>query len=138
MKQVFSGILALVVFLTSTGFTVSSHSCGGEVVKTSVSIVNTDVSCGMESETMLNGAECDSKEKLNSNCCHNEYHKVQMEDEFDVKQNFKGLNFTFVAAFLHTFINQFDSFVSRVDNFSYHAPPLITKDIQLVVQSFLI
>lgn len=44
MNKIFSVILGFVILITSMGFTVSSHVCGGKKVKTVVSVGATDVS----------------------------------------------------------------------------------------------
>jgi len=138
VKHIFSGLLAFVILLTSTGFTVSTHSCMGEVVKTSVSFVDTDVSCGMKNDVSINQIECDTENKLKSNCCHNEFHIVQMEDESTLKSSLKTFDYRFAAAFITLYINQFQLESTRTDIFQDRSPPPLIRDISLAVQSFLI
>ena len=66
MSKIFSVILSFVILITSMGFTVSSHICGGKKVKTVLSVGAADVSCGMEK----NENNCATKKQMKPNCCH--------------------------------------------------------------------
>ena len=126
--------MAFVVLFTSAGFTVASHSCGGEVVKTALSLGNTDISCGMENEDMV----CETEEELKSNCCHNEFQQIQLDEEFTLKVNTENVNPQFLVSFLSVHFNPFQLEKLIADNFSDRAPPRLIRDIPLEVQSFLI
>ena len=112
------------------GFTFSSHYCGGKKQKTLFNIGVTDVSCGIESET-------DTCSKLKSNCCKDEYQKIQIDDDYTQQSVKIDLQPTFIIAFFATYFNLSDN--NKVqNNFALYNPPPLIRDIPILIQSFLI
>ena len=134
MKKIFSVILSLVILFTSMGFTLSSHYCGGKKVKTVLSVVNADVSCGMEEKK----GDCTTGEQMNSACCQDEFQKIQMDEESI--QPLTGVNFSadFLIVFVGLYIDVFENTITEKDFFNDHSPPPLVKNIPVLVQSFLI
>lgn len=137
LKSIISKIgvlfLSVLVLFSSFGFTVSTHLCGGEKIKSAVGFVKTDLTCGMNKTTN----HCPQKNQLHSTCCQNifEYHHI----EDNVKKERTEI---FVPDFTRNF-NQVE-LKSRLrvalnrTYFNDFSPPLIVLDITLVHQSFLI
>ena len=48
MKQIFSIVLAVIFLISSTGFTISKHHCGGRVHDQSIGFTSENLSCRME------------------------------------------------------------------------------------------
>lgn len=69
MKRVFSILFALLMLLSGTQLTVSTHYCDGELAASKVSVWGGVASCGMEEETTN---ECTrSGSHLRKHCCNN-------------------------------------------------------------------
>ena len=67
MKIVFSILFAIIILLSGTQFTMSTHYCGGELAASKLSISGDLASCGME-KTATN--ECVKSESfLHNHCC---------------------------------------------------------------------
>lgn len=133
MNKVLAVILSLVVLITSMGFTISSHICGGKRVETAFSLMKTDVSCGMEKEekTYSNG------EQINSNCCQDEFQLVKVEEDYMQQYNKVEYNKEFVAVLFTVVFDLFSLETHEGFYSDYSSPPLV-RDIPVLIQSFLI
>ena len=71
-------------------------------------------------------------------CCNNQYQSLELEDTFQPQVIGSSSNLEFVASFVITYICR--SYSSNNCNVKYnnYSPPLIERDIQVLVQSFLI
>ena len=134
MKQIFSIILSLVILVTSMGFTVSSHICGGKKVKAVVSLGTSDVSCGMEKQK----SNCASKPQMKKNCCQDEFELIQNDEDYTQQLTEVDFSNDFLIAFITSYVELFQIETTDVDFFTDHSPPPLIRDIPLVVQSFLI
>lgn len=134
MKKFFSVILSLVILITSMGFTVSSHVCGGKRVKTVISVGKADVSCGMEK----NANNCASKKQMKPNCCQDEVQLIQNDEDYT--QQLTNFDFSpdFLIAFITSYVELFENETTEADFFSDHSPPPLIRDIPVLIQSFLI
>lgn len=134
MKKIFSVILSLVFLVTSMGFTISTHICGGKKVKTVLSIGNADVSCGMEKAQN----NCASGQQMKSNCCQDEFQLIQNDEDY--KQPLTNFDFApdFLIAFVTSYVELFGNETTKIDFFTDHSPPPLVRDIPVLVQSFLI
>ena len=69
MKRVFSILFALLILISGTQLTVSSHYCGGELAASKVSVWGGLATCGMEEKTT---DECTKPgSHLGKQCCNN-------------------------------------------------------------------
>ena len=138
MKIIFKNItaisLAFLVLFSTMSFVISEHYCGGELVASAI-FTKAEV-CGMEmqnaSSTNKNGLEKDS-------CCKDVEKLVEGQD--DLKLDFTNLNQhqqVFIASFIYSYINLFESVDKENIHFKDYSPPFIVKDIQVLDESFLI
>jgi len=134
MKKIFSAILSLVVLVTSLGFTVSSHTCGGRKVKTVISIGNADVSCGMEKKK----SKCATEPQMKKNCCHDDFQLIQNNEDYTQQLTDFDFSTDFLVVFITSSIELFETETIEVDYFIDHSPPPLIKDIPVFIQSFLI
>ena len=134
MKQFFSLILSLVVLITSVGFTVSSHTCGGRKVKTVISVGNADVSCGMESKKR----KCATQPEIKNNCCQDNFQFIQNDEDYTQSLTKFDFSTDFFIAFVTFYIELFETETTELDFFTDHSPPPLIKDIPVLIQSFLI
>jgi hypothetical protein len=125
--------LAVLVLFSTFSFTVEKHLCGGEIAD--YSFVGNLERCEMAnfdhntSETSLNQIPCcqDIVETINSS--NNELTVVK---EIDVEQ------LQFITTFVYTYTNRFEGFEQHVIAFKDYLPPLITRDISVLYDIFLI
>ena len=100
-------------------------------METQIVVGHTELHCGMSD--MESGCETEtSKENQfkKKPCCENEYQSLEVEDEFQAQVIGSSLSLEFVAAFFATFIG--------ITEYKNYSPPLIERDIPILVQSFLI
>jgi hypothetical protein len=134
MKTIFSLILSLVILITSMGFTVSSHVCGGKKVKSVVSLGTADVSCGMEKKAN----NCSTKPIMKDNCCEDEFKLIQNDEDFTQQVTSVDFSPHFLIAFVISYVELFDNETTETDFFADHSPPPLIKDIPVLMQTFLI
>ena len=134
MKKFFSVILSLVILFTSMGFTLSSHHCGGKRVKTVLNLGITDVSCGMENSKK----GCSDSTKMNSNCCQDEFQKIQLNNDYTQVVSYEKISLDFTIVFVSILFDLLPNTATETYFFKNYAPPPLVKDIKVLVQSFLI
>lgn len=134
MKQLFSVILSLVFLITSMGFTVSSHICGGKKVKTVLSLGITDISCGMEDVK----DNCATGEQMKSSCCQDEFQLMQIDEDYTPQLTEIDFSTDFLIAFVGVYFDLYGSTTNEKYFYRDHSPPPLIKDIPILIQSFLI
>lgn len=134
MKQFFLVILSLVILVTSMGFTVSSHICGGRSVRTLISIGRADVSCGMEKDV----SECSTNSIMKNNCCQDIFQLIQNDENYT--QQHTSLDFfpNFLVAFVTSYVELIKYEQLKDDFILNKYPPPVVKDIPILIQSMLI
>ncbi|MBL4623920.1 MAG: hypothetical protein JKY42_02080 [Flavobacteriales bacterium] len=134
MKGLFSVILSLVILVTTSGFTLSSHICGGHRVKTVIAMTQADVSCGMEEAI----STCDSSEaEMKGICCQNEIIKIQLDEEYEQQVN-TAVSVQFLKVLVSSYLYLFNNNTANIDFYKDYSPPLPDKDIPVLFQTFLI
>ena len=134
--RIFAFLLAALMFTTSTSFALDVHYCKGEIK--SLSIFGKAKSCHEQKtvHTCPFHAKMQQQQE-DSNCCDNEMTIVQA----DIDQVFSGVELTnlqpFVVAFVQVFFLE-HRFEQQDIAFEHYKPPLIAKDIPILVQSFLL
>tara|TARA_R110001592_G_scaffold234170_1_gene491800 strand:- start:1285 stop:1677 length:393 start_codon:yes stop_codon:yes gene_type:complete len=130
MKKVLSVILSFVFLITSMGFTVSSHICGGQREKTFVNIGRTDVSCDMK----LN----DVTKEIKSNCCQDEFQIVWLDENYTEQLPKVNLSIGFAIVPIEILSNLLPKTLTQKILYKNYLPPPLIRDIPVLVQSFLI
>tara|TARA_R110002072_G_scaffold238038_2_gene395428 strand:+ start:13518 stop:13922 length:405 start_codon:yes stop_codon:yes gene_type:complete len=133
------------LLFASTGFTIDKHFCKGKVADTSV--FGKANSCNMFSEKS-NEVKSACKSELNKKsqstinkekCCYNETISVDVTDELSSDENSSSnhAQLKFIASFI---LSSYDLFYTeeKAPTFSSYSPPLISKDIPILHQKFLI
>ncbi len=125
----------------NVGWTVSDHYCGGELAKSVFAVGHADVGCGMESDKDMSPCEKRSNENSFSEkeCCQNEYTIISVEDDYN-KTSIQEVvvDFTFVTAFVATYINLYSINNDNSQEYVAYSPPILNPDAQVMFQSFLI
>ncbi len=120
------------------GFAIGTHFCGGLAVEAKLMVGHVHLDCGMAD--MDNESEGKSDEVPyfdEKSCCENEYLNIEVKGEFKKSVEQSNLNVGFVAAF---FISYLEVFLTDLDNSQYtdYDPPLLTEDIPVLQQIFII
>ena len=121
MKRVFSILFALLILLSGTQLTISTHYCGGELADSKVSILGYVASCGMESAT----DECTQPgSHLNSNCCNNEISVYGVDHNYSPSfTEFKSFSQTVLQVFIIPENTTFYSLTSLLQLNTVVSPP---------------
>lgn len=120
------------------GFAVGTHYCGGIAVEAKLMIGHEHLDCGMAG--MDNECENKSEGKTYLDkipCCENDYLSVEVEDEYKLSVERTTVNFDFVAAFVVSYLDVF-SVDQENPQLTEYDPPLVTEDIPILHQVFII
>ena len=145
--RIISLSLAFLMFSTSVGFAVDMHYCQGKLK--SVSFFGkaktchdmTDVTqmnnCPHHKKVMKQIENCSKEDK--KDCCDNKTVHIHSDQD----QAIQTLDFTnkqipqFVIAYVVAFFN-INLINSNIPSFSIYKPPIVPKDIPVLIQSFLL
>ncbi|WP_457617842.1 HYC_CC_PP family protein [Lutibacter sp.] len=133
-KKIGAILMTFVVLFSTMSFTVNQHYCGGELVASAL-FLKAD-SCGME-ENISTKEGCNIADK---NCCDTITKIYEGQNELETT-SVSSLSFNkqlFVASFIYTYVNLFESLENNIIPFKGYTPPLLISDIQVIDQVFLI
>ena len=132
-------IMAFLMFFASVGFSVDFHYCKGELK--SFSLIGEASACHKEMKTCPRHAEMQTVEdNEDSKCCSNE---TVVVDDIDVDYNLTSsfeltdLQVKIVSAFVYSFSGNILPEVIQNTRFKKQ-PPLLTRDIYVLLERFLI
>ena len=134
LKKIGASVLAIVVLFSTLSFTINQHYCGDVLVDSA--ILSKAETCGMEMETSDTSEDCAISKK---NCCLEVIQVIEGQQE--LKTQISDLTFsqkTFVVAFLGSHLQLFPRSLEQIVPFKSYIPPLITKDIQVLDEVFII
>ncbi|WP_282043301.1 HYC_CC_PP family protein [Winogradskyella flava] len=137
MKNVFNKILsislAFVVLFSTLSFTVNMHYCGGTLVETA--IFQKAKGCGMEMDKPSTEGCAITKK----NCCDDEQLSIEGQDELQLQlDNITFEQQVFIASFVHTYINLFESLDNNASSYEEYKPPLAVRKIFKIDETYLI
>lgn len=137
--------LAVLIFVSASGFVLNLHYCGSEVQN--FSLLGEAEACNLMEDGQVQKEvtscmipEKSSKQELQpENCCSTKTYKIdnnsiQKESEKVVKTNKTQLVATFLA--VHNLVDIF--FGSTTNNYPHYSPPALVKKRNLLFESFLI
>ena len=132
--------LALLVFISSTGFTVNSHFCKDKLKDFRIFIKAKDCYQKHRAEKKTARSCHVKKQSCDNNCCHNtsEYFKLELDQQLSTFE-LKPFTQTVFIAVLWIF-NNHNNFVlhNRSYQFLKYKPPPIVYDILVLLQTFLL
>lgn len=132
MRGLISIFLSLVILVFSTGFTISSHYCGGKKVKSGYAFGIADVTCGMENDNN----DC-GEESIESDCCKDQHQYIHLDDDYSkVRVIKKTENNVLLARIISSF--RYDSILHYIEFYNDYSPPPLIKDFSTVLQVFRI
>jgi len=135
--------LVVLVFLSSAGFTIDMHYCNNELK--SISLIGkakpchepTLKQCPFHKKMQEKSAESSKDAK---GCCENKTEHFQSDQD----QQIQNIDFKlsqpiqlFITAFITNFISN-NGFEKELIVFTRYRPPIIQKDIPVLIQSFLL
>jgi hypothetical protein len=136
LKSIVSSILALLVLVSSSSFMVNMHFCGGHVQ--SVSLIEEATLCPMEVQL----PPCHKKMAVKKSACCEDKHVAFEGKDFNTQvQDFsmfswQAINWIATLPMIMELIpvNEALAFSSLTS----YKPPIVERDIPVLVQSFLI
>ncbi len=143
-----AGIMACLILLTSVGACVDMHFCQGNLK--SFSLVGKAKSCYQLIDSNSK-KQCCSKHQQNDQkprgcsigkkaCCHDKMVQLISEYDMDIPSNSVMPNQevqSFLVAFISNLLQPLIDDDSLVEHFSYK-PPLITRDIYVLLETYLL
>lgn len=138
MKAVFqkitSFIMALVVMFSTMSFAINKHYCMDHLVD--VSVIFPADSCGMD---MMTTPPAEGEQFNASPCCSEEHIAIEGQDEINTTDSLSiEISKSFVAAFVYTFNALYVEEFSEQPEYKDYSPPLITKDLPVIYETYLI
>ncbi len=136
IKSIVSSMLALLVLVSSSSFMVNMHFCGGHVQ--SVSLIEDAASCPMEVQL----PPCHKKMAIKkSGCCEDKHVAFEGKDFNAQVQDFsmltwQAINFVATLPMIMEVIQVNEALA--YSNQTPYKPPIVERDIPVLVQSFLI
>lgn len=140
-------LMALLMLVSSTGFSIDLHYCQGNLK--SFSLFGTAKSCHDKADTkhckrkeMTCKAEKieQVKDNCHKNCCSNKKIEIDADDTQKITaQKLSKPQIQFISLFIEHFVLALNK--TRFPNDSPHQnyiPPLLNKDIPVLIQSFLL
>lgn len=133
LHKIASFLMALIVFFSTSSFTIDKHFCGDVLVDSS--IFNEAKPCDMELQNSTDSEGCSMKD----DCCRDE--QIIVHGHNDLKTSVVKINLEqqiFVASFIYSYINLFEDIQTDKNSFRDYSPPPLVRDIQVLDQTFLI
>ncbi len=125
--------MAFVVLFSTMSFTINMHYCGGTLVETA--IFHKAKGCGMEMDKPSSEG-CSITKK---NCCNDEQLVIAGQDELQLTVDMMSLEQqVFLTSFVYTYISLFDSLDKNLNYYQEYKPPLVTRQIYKIVETYLI
>ena len=142
--------LAFLMFFSSAGFAVDFHYCQGKLktlgffqkAKTCHELAANASHCHMAKKKTCHKQSSEiscKKDGDGKGCCDNEMAFILLDADYGIAEyvSFGIQDIQFVAAFIATFNAQFIEVDSSPSHFKNYKPPLLERDILVLVHSFL-
>ena len=123
--------LAVLVLISTLSVTVEKHYCMGQLAD--YSILTSVEGCEMPMPNDKEGTVTKVP------CCNDVVELVEgTNTELKIAKEFSFDEVQFAAVFFTSFVNLFEGLPENVIPHKNHSPPLLTKDIQLLYETYLI
>ncbi len=124
----------MLVLFSTFSFTLEKHVCGGEIAD--YSFIGNLERCGMP-DTDHNNTDETALNKIS--CCQDIIETIEgSNDELAVVKELDVQQEQFITTFIYSYSNLFESLAKNNVPFKQYEPPIVTKDIQLLYDIFLI
>lgn len=129
-------MLAFLLMITGTGFSVNIHYCGGEMQD--IAFLDDEVVCDMMAAAQK-AKPCPMHTVAASDCCENQDIVVNAEDPETYLSSNVNISQDWTAVLTPSFTYSVDiPDLSKQFVFNTYRPPPIDRDIPVLVQSFLL
>ena len=128
--------MALLLLFSTLSFSMDMHFCGDHLVD--FSLFDKADSCGMMPVAEAASSDC-TVMKAGMECCTDV--QIVVEGQEDLKVSFDQLPVgqqLFLASFVFSYINRFESAQDSAPEDWEYAPPPLIEDVQVLYQTFLI
>lgn len=126
--------MASLVLFSTFSFTVNMHYCGDSLKD--IAVFQTASTCEMDAKDAQN--DCDG-DFMPVGCCSDKVVQIEGQDTF--KLSFDKLNKSqqdYIAIFVYAYFSLFEEPANQQTPYRNYTPPLLTGDIQVLHQTFLI
>ena len=139
MKRLLTIALAFLLLMSNMGFTLATHLCGGEAVKSGLRLGGGDWDCGMKYEvTRLHDTGHRCTRLTEEPCCKNLHQTIQSDNTLSNDLLAPQFHVPAVESVVFS-LPYFEHFtVIEAAPFRIDPPPLPARDVQLFFQVFLI
>ncbi|MCP9200206.1 hypothetical protein MKO06_09820 [Gramella sp. GC03-9] len=140
MKSFFTKILAFfltaTIFFSTSSFTVDMHFCCNKLVDMAL-LGKAKVCQDKELEKDSTTKQCTSIQE--KDCCSNQT-LVKTGDDTIKKVNtqLESEDIFFLRTFFYTYLNLFEGLEANIVPFKHYRPPLLSKDLQVLNEIYLI
>ena len=134
LRNTVSVLMALLVLLSTSSFTVDKHFCGGVLMD--MAVLAKAEHCAMNLHNHL-----DSEDKIftKETCCSNESTTVEGQDELKPSLEIYDLDqVLFLCGFPYSYFFIYEGLLVQEVFFYDYSPPLLIRDVCLQNQVFLI
>lgn len=127
------------MLVSSSGIAYAQHFCGGMEITSEVTLVEKQLSCGMDAEPFDANCEMENLASEAPDCCDDHITKIQTDENFTKASFDVKFNKTFVATFVSVFVLQEVEITSfqKIFYAEYNPPPL-ERDLNILYETFLI
>ena len=140
MKRIFSIFLTLLFVFTTIGYSLATHYCRGEVHKQGLFFLHAnDLSCGMEKSDQHTNCAHHGSALSKKSCCEDDWQIFKITDDYtSASANEAAVAETAAPLIAAAFVTH--PYESENSSFEYlnYRPPLLLRDISVLVQSFLL
>ena len=135
LRSITSSLLALLVLVSSSSFVVNMHFCGDRVQ--SISIIEAATPCSMEVQL----PPCHKKMAIKKSGCCEDKHMAFEGKSFNTLQDFslittQATSWLAAPSLIMEVIQKSEAL--RISNRTPYKPPIVERDIPVLIQSFLI
>ena len=145
-NRIITSLMAFLMLLSSTGFSIDLHLCQGNIK--SFSFIGEAKSChSMKSSCSQKKMTCQAAQANKENvgqcskgCCSNT--TIELPADLDTQkiqsETITIPDFQFIVAFVEVFYKGKIDFRKAIVHYLNYIPPLLDKDIPVLIQSFLL
>ncbi|MDJ0644690.1 MAG: hypothetical protein QNJ57_01790 [Flavobacteriaceae bacterium] len=132
-RHILSVFLAALVLLSTFSFTIEKHYCMGQLA--SYSLLGPVEGCEMP----MSENSDDNTSLTKIPCCNDVIEIIEgTNSELKISKELSSSTIQFTAAFFISYSNLFEGLPENIIPFRNHSPPLLTKDIQVLHETYLI
>jgi hypothetical protein len=132
-------LLSVSIFLGSLGLTVGTHYCFDQAVETRILFDLEDFGCGMARMEVNDQIKNEGDDNIGQrSCCDSKFDVADIDSDFKLQAIDHTLNLNFLTSLIVSSVDLMGPPPAEEIVPSYHSPPLIEHDIQVLFQSFLI